>query len=88
MCYRELFRGTVDGASVHPREVVKEALACNAAAVLFAHCHPSGNPSPSRADEIITVKLRDALALLDIRCLDHIIVAGDATTSMAELGLL
>lgn len=86
--YREMFRGTVDGASVHPREVVKEALGCNAAAVIFAHCHPSGNPEPSRADEIITTKLKEALALIDIRVLDHIIVAGDETLSMAERGLI
>lgn len=88
LSYQEMFRGTVDGASVHPREVVKEALYQNAAAVIFAHCHPSGNPEPSRADELITAKLRDALALVDIRVLDHIIVAGPETCSMAERGFL
>jgi len=88
LSYQEMFRGTVDGASVHPREVVKEALHQNAAAVIFAHCHPSGNPEPSRADELITMKLRDALALVDIRVLDHIIVAGPETCSMAERGFL
>lgn len=85
---RDLFRGTIDGASVHPREVVKEALAVNAAAILCAHCHPSGDPTPSHSDEIITQRLRDALALLDIRLLDHVVVAGDRAESMAALGLI
>lgn len=85
--YLELFRGTVDGASVHPREVVKEALARNAASLILAHCHPSGVASPSLADERITLKLRDALALVDIRVLDHLVV-GESIVSMAELGLL
>ncbi len=83
-----LFRGTVDGASVHPREVVKEALARNAAAVILAHNHPSGVAEPSQADEIITVRIRDALALIDVRVLDHLVVAGDAIVSFAERGLL
>ena len=86
--YVELFRGTIDGASVHPREVVKLALAKNAAAVVFAHPHPSGIAEPSQADELITQRLRDSLALVDIRVLDHIIVAGGETSSFAELGLL
>jgi DNA repair protein RadC len=86
--YVELFRGTIDGASVHPREVAKECLARGAAAVILAHCHPSGNASPSQADELITRRLRDSLALLDVRVLDHLIVAADSVTSMAELGLL
>jgi len=85
--YVELFRGTIDGAAVHPREVVKEALARNAAAVIFCHCHPSGQASPSRADEQITRRLKAGLELLDIRVLDHLIV-GETTVSMAELGLL
>lgn len=84
----ELFRGTIDGASVHPREVVKEALARNAAAVILAHNHPSGVAEPSQADEIITQRLREALALVDIRVLDHLIVAGTGVTSLAERGLL
>jgi len=85
--YVELFRGTIDGASVHPREVVKEALARNAAALIFCHCHPSGQASPSQADELITRRLKDALALVDIRVLDHFIV-GETITSFAESGLL
>jgi DNA repair protein RadC len=86
--YVELFRGTIDGASVHPREVVKLALARNAAALVLAHPHPSGVPEPSQADELITKRLRDALALVDIRVLDHIIVAGGEAISLAESGLL
>jgi DNA repair protein RadC len=86
--YVELFRGTIDGASVHPREVVKLALARNAAALVLAHPHPSGVPEPSQADELITRRLRDALALVDIRILDHIIVAGGETLSLAERGLI
>jgi DNA repair protein RadC len=85
--YVELFRGTIDGASVHPREVVKEALARNAAAVICAHGHPSGDPSPSRADELITQKLKAALALVDIRLVDHLVV-GNTVSSMAEMGLM
>ena len=85
---RDLFCGTVDGASVHPREVVKEALARNAAAVILAHNHPSGVAEPSQADEIITTRLRDALALVEIRVLDHLIVAGSSVTSLAERGVL
>ena len=85
--YVELFRGTIDGASVHPREVVKEALARNAAALIFCHCHPSGQASPSQADELITRRLREALALVDIRVLDHFIV-GQTIASFAESGLL
>jgi DNA repair protein RadC len=84
----DLFRGTLDGASVHPREVVKEALRHNAAAVILAHNHPSGVAEPSQADEIITTRLRDALALVDIRVLDHLIVAGPTVTSLAERGVL
>jgi DNA repair protein RadC len=85
--YVELFRGTIDGASVHPREVVKEALARNAAALIFCHCHPSGQASPSQADELITRRLREALALVDIRVLDHFVV-GETIASFAELGML
>ena len=85
--YVELFRGTIDGASVHPREVVKEALARNAAALICCHGHPSGDPTPSRADELVTRKLKEALALVEIRLLDHLVV-GDTISSMAELGLI
>ena len=85
---RELFRGTVDGASVHPREVVKEALARNAATVILAHNHPSGVAEPSQADELITRRLKDALALVDIRVLDHLVIAGGEVLSLAERGLL
>jgi DNA repair protein RadC len=83
-----LFRGTVDGASVYPHEVVKEALRRNAAAVILAHNHPSGVAEPSQADELITSRIKDALALVDIRVLDHLVVTGDATVSFAERGLL
>jgi DNA repair protein RadC len=86
--YQEMFRGTIDGASVHPREVVKEALKLNAAAVILAHPHPSGVAEPSQADEFITNRLKEALGLVDIRVLDHIIIAGGDTKSFAEMGLL
>jgi len=82
-----LFQGTVDGTSVHPREVVKRGLALNAAAVIFAHNHPSGSAEPSQADKAITSRLKDSLALVDVRVLDHIIV-GKELASFAELGLL
>jgi DNA repair protein RadC len=86
--YVELFRGTIDGASVHPREVVKLALAKNAASVVFAHPHPSGIAEPSQADELITQRLKESLALVEIRVLDHFIVAGGEVLSMAERGLM
>ncbi len=86
--YMELFRGTVDGASVYAREVLKEVLRFNAAAVILAHNHPSGHAEPSAADRAMTRHLREALALIEVRTLDHIIVAGGATTSFAERGLL
>jgi DNA repair protein RadC len=86
--YLELFRGTIDGASVHPREVVKEALAANAAAVILAHNHPSGCSEPSMADQRITQRLREALALVDVRVLDHLIVGSGEAVSFAERGLL
>ena len=86
--YVELFRGTIDGASVHPREVVKQALEKNAAAVIFAHPHPSGIAEPSQADELITRRLKDALAIVEIRVLDHLIVAAGDVISFAERGLL
>lgn len=84
----ELFQGTIDASSVYPREVVKRALALNASACIFAHNHPSGMPEPSQADQRITIRLRDALALVDVRVLDHIVVGGTSTISFAERGLL
>jgi DNA repair protein RadC len=85
--YRELFYGTIDAAGVFPREVVKAALEANAAAVILAHNHPSGNPEPSSADLKITKRMVDALALIDVRVLDHVIV-GRECLSFAEKGLL
>jgi DNA repair protein RadC len=85
--FDELFRGTVDGTSVYPREVVKESLARNAAAIILAHNHPSGVAEPSQADERITKRLKAALELVDIRVLDHLIV-GETVTSMASRGSL
>jgi DNA repair protein RadC len=85
---RELFRGTLSHTSVYPREVVKEALACNAAAVMFAHNHPSGSPEPSEADLHLTRALTQALALVDVRVLDHFVVAGPLVHSFAEHGQL
>ena len=84
----ELFRGTLSQTSVYPREVVKEALARNAAAVILAHNHPSGSAEPSRADEFLTQTLKAALALVDVRVLDHMVVTRTGVTSMAERGLL
>jgi DNA repair protein RadC len=84
----QLFRGTLTQTSVYPREVVKRALARNAASVIFAHNHPSGLAEPSRADELLTRSLREALALVDVRVLDHVIVAGASSVSFAERGLL
>ncbi len=85
--YEEMFRGTIDGASVHPREVVRRALHHNAAAVIFAHNHPSGIAEPSQADERITQRLKDALHLIDVRVLDHFVI-GDSIVSFAERGML
>jgi len=85
--FEKLFRGTIDGASIYPREVVKEALAKNAVAVIFADNHPSGVAEPSQADQNITKRLKDALMLVDVRVLDHLIV-GDDVISFAERGLL
>ena len=86
--FAELFRGTIDGASVYPREVVKEALRHNAAALICCHQHPSGVAEPSAADELITRRLRDALQLVQIKLLDHLLVAGDQVVSFAQRGLL
>lgn len=84
----ELFRGTLTQTSVYPREIVKAGLKANAAAVIFAHNHPSGAAQPSQADELLTRNLKDALALVDVKVLDHFIVAGHQTLSFAERGLL
>jgi len=84
----ELFRGTLTQTSVYPREVVKAALAANAAAVILAHNHPSGVAQPSQADELLTRQLKEALALVEVKVLDHFIVAGNQTLSFAERGLL
>ena len=88
ICFEEIFRGTIDGASVYPREVVKAALKHNAAAVIFSHNHPSGIAEPSNADKTITSRLKDALATVDIRVLDHIVVSREESVSMAERGLI
>jgi len=85
---QEVFRGTLTQTSVYPREIVKAALAANAAAVIFAHNHPSGVAQPSRADELLTRELKDALALVEVKVLDHFIVAGQQALSFAERGLL
>lgn len=83
-----LAHGTIDSASIYPREVLKASLSHNAAALIFAHNHPSGSLTPSQADQDITRKLQEVLAMVDIRVLDHIIVGGNRTVSMAELGLI
>ena len=84
--YSELFYGTIDSASVYPREVVKKALQLNAGATIFTHNHPSGNPEPSDADRRITDRLKEALGLIDVRVLDHIVVGGSESVSFAEKG--
>jgi DNA repair protein RadC len=86
--YEELFRGTLTQTSVYPREVVKAALACNAAGVILSHNHPSGLSEPSRADEVLTQTLKQALALIDVRVLDHLIVATGGIVSLAERGII
>ena len=88
LAFEEIFRGTIDGASVHPREVIRQALLHNAACLIVAHNHPSGVVEPSQADEYVTRRLREALALVDIRLLDHFIVGDGACFSFAEAGLL
>jgi len=88
IAFSEMFTGTIDGASVYPREVAKAALANNAAAVIFSHNHPSGTTEPSTSDERITSRLVNALDLFDIRVLDHIVVGKGDATSFAERGLL
>jgi len=88
LAFEELFRGTLTGAAVYPREVIKRALKHNAAAVIFAHNHPSGVAEPSQADEQLTQRLRDALALVEIRVLDHFVVGEGSPVSFVERGLL
>ncbi len=88
LAFEEMFRGTVDGASVHPREVVTSALRHRAVACIFAHNHPSGVPEPSEADERLTRRLKEALGMVDIRVLDHMVVGHDSIVSMAERRLL
>jgi DNA repair protein RadC len=84
----ELFQGTIDGASVHPRVVVQRALSCNAAALILYHNHPSSVAEPSHADEAITRRLKEALALIDVRIIDHLVVTAGEAVSLAESGLL
>ena len=86
--FERLFRGTIDGSAVHPRVVVRRALELNAAAIIFTHNHPSGVSEPSSADIRMTNKLREALALVDVRVIDHLVAGTNETTSMAEKGLL
>ena len=88
IAFEELFAGTLNGTAVYPREVVKHALRHNAAAVIFAHNHPSGVAEPSRADEVLTARLKEALALVDIRVLDHVVVGDGDMVSFSERGLL
>jgi len=88
LAYDELFRGTIGGTAVYPREVVKAALKVNAAAALICHNHPSGSPEPSRADEVLTAKLKQALDVVDVRLLDHLVVAGEGVVSFSDRGLL
>ncbi len=88
IAYEELFRGSLDGAEVHPREVSKRCLAHNAAAVILGHNHPSGNPEPSAADRAVTARLKQALALIDVRVLDHFVIGDGAPTSLARRGWL
>lgn len=86
--YVELFYGSIDGAEVHPRELVKQALRNNAAAVFVAHNHPSGNVTPSAADRAVTERIKQALALVGVRLLDHIVVSGTDTTSLTACGMV
>lgn len=88
ICFEELFHGTLNEASVYPREVVKRGLQHNAAKVIFAHNHPSGNAQPSQADQEITYRLKQALALIDIQVIDHIVIGHKETLSLKELGML
>lgn len=86
--FEELFRGTVDTANVYPREVVRRAIAFNAASVIVGHNHPSGSPDPSQADRAVTIRLKKSLELVDIKLLDHFVIGDGQATSMAELGMV
>ncbi len=88
LAFEELFRGTLNGTAVYPREVVRRAIGHNAAAVILVHNHPSGVAEPSRADELLTVRLKEALAMIDVRLLDHLIVGDGETVSFGERGLI
>lgn len=88
LAFEELFFGTINGASVHPRVVVQRCLELNAAAVIFAHNHPSGIAEPSHADKSMTTRLKEALDIVDVRVLDHVVIGAEGTTSFAETGLL
>ena len=88
LSFREMFQGTLTQTSVYPREVVKRSLQYNAGGAIFAHNHPSGDTDPSRSDEMLTTALKTALALVDVRVLDHFVVAGNKALSFAERGLL
>lgn len=88
LAFEEMFTGTINGTAVYPREIVKRALTHNAAAVIFAHNHPSGVAEPSRADELLTARLKDALGLIDVRVLDHLVIGDGEVISFSELGLL
>ena len=88
IAFKEVFRGTLDGTSVYPREVVKIALEHNSAAMILVHNHPSGDPEPSQADRMLTTKLQDALNLVGVRTLDHIVVGNEGCVSLAEQGYL
>ncbi|MEG3081950.1 DNA repair protein RadC [Halomonas sp. 5021] len=88
ICFEEMFRGTIDTSSVYPREVLKAALTYNAAAVILVHNHPSGDPEPSDSDRRITQQLKEALGLMDIRVIDHVVVGSEGCKSFAEMGYL
>ena len=88
LAFDELFRGTIDSAAVYPREIVKQALVRNAAAVILAHNHPSGVAEPSQSDQLITRRIRDALALIDVRLLDHFVIGDNSCVSLASRGML
>ncbi|HEX7044323.1 MAG TPA: DNA repair protein RadC [Burkholderiales bacterium] len=88
LAFEELFRGTLNGTAVYPREIVKRAMALNAAAVILVHNHPSGVAEPSRADEVLTERLKEALSLIEVRVLDHIVVGDGEAVSFSERGLI
>ncbi|MGL4885369.1 MAG: RadC family protein, partial [Aeromonas veronii] len=88
LAFEELFRGTLDSASIYPREVVKRALLLNCGAIIAVHNHPSGDPEPSHSDQVFTQALKEALALVDVRLLDHLVVGAEGVVSMAERGQL